>query len=191
MPSFHYQYSLKTKEKKKKIAGNDAEYVQHEALKMAIESGDWNTAEEFLKRQPDAVAAKITYSGNTALHLAVKAGHEDIVEKLVDLMFKEDLAISSTSGNTALSHALAAGNYRMAACMIRKNNDLLSIQDSNELIPVNEAIGHGNIELARYLYSLTPLEDLMPERGVDGATLCTQAIYNRSLGKNPTLHLKV
>jgi ankyrin repeat protein len=148
-----------------------------------VESGNWNTAEEFLKRQPDAVSAKITYLGQTVLHLAVRAGHEDIVEKLVNLMSKEDLAIPSTTGITALAYAISAGNYRMAACMLGKNKNLLRIKDSNKVIPVNQAIFNGHIELARYLYSLTSLEHLTLERGVDGATLCTQAIYNQSLGK--------
>ena len=156
-----------------------------------MQSGDWIAAEEFLKRQPDAAVAKITGLDETALHLAVEAGHEDIVEKLVDLMSKEDLAIPNFFGGTALVYAIEVGNYRMAACMLIKNNNLPRIKDSDDDIPVNQAILRGHIELARYLYSFTPLEDLTPERGVYGATLCTQAIYNRSLGKNPTLRLKV
>jgi ankyrin repeat protein len=156
-----------------------------------VQSGDWIAVEEFLKRQPEATASKITNLGETTLHLAVEAGHEDIVEKLVDLMSEEDLAIPNIVGTTALAYAINAGSYRMAACMLRKNNNLLRIRNAIKEIPVNHAIIKGHIELARYLYSLTPLEDLMPEKGVDGATLCTEAIYNRSLGKNPTLHLKV
>jgi ankyrin repeat protein len=138
-----------------------------------MQSGDWIAAEEFLKCQPDAVVAKITDLDEMVLHLAVEAGHEDIVEKLVDLMSEEDLAILNFFGGTALVYAIEAKNYRMAACMLRKNNNLPRIKDSNDDIPVNQAILRGHIELARYLYSLTLLEDLMPERGVYGATLCT------------------
>jgi ankyrin repeat protein len=159
------------------------DYVQYETLKKAMKSGDWNAAKEFLKRQPDSTGAKISYFDETALHLAVKAGHVDIVEKLVDLMSEEDLAIQTTFGNTALSISIDAENYMMVACMLRKNNNLLNVEDSNNDIPVNKAIFSGHIELARYLYSLTPLEDLTQERRIHGATLCTQAIYNRSLGK--------
>ncbi|XP_059434665.1 uncharacterized protein LOC132167670 isoform X2 [Corylus avellana] len=165
------------------------DYVQYEALKKAMESGDWNTAEEFLKRQPDAAAAKITDYGETALDLAVEAGHEDIVEKLVDLMSEEDLAIQDIFGNTALVQIINSGNYRMAACMVRKNNNLLRIKDSNQDIPVSKALFHGETELARYFYSLTPLEHLTPESGFHGATLCYRAIYNRSLYKNELLRI--
>jgi hypothetical protein len=107
------------------------------------------------------VAAKITEFGETALFVAVYTGHEHIVKKLVDLMSKEDLAIPNNAGNIALVKVISVGNYRMAACMLRKNNNLIRARDCND-IPVNLAMGVGHIELARYLYSLTPLGDLMP-----------------------------
>ncbi|XP_062174334.1 uncharacterized protein LOC133879675 [Alnus glutinosa] len=154
---------------------------ENEALIEALKSGNWNTAEEFLKRQPDARSAKITSVGETALSFAVAAGHEHIVEKLVDVMSVEELAIPDIYGNTALVVALNAGNYRMAACMLRKNNNLVSIEDEDKRIPVIQAIENGDIELTRYLYSLTPLEDLTKENGANGATLCILAIYSRSL----------
>jgi hypothetical protein len=184
----HFTIIPSKQRKNKNFAG--IVYVQYETLKKAIQSGDWIAAEEFLKRQPDAVAAKITNFGETALFVAVYTGHEHIVEKLVDLMSDEDLAIPNNAGNTALVQVISVGNYRMAACMLRKNNNLIRTRDSNA-IPVNQAMGVGHIELARYLYSLTPLGDLMLESGIDGSTLCVQAIYNQSLGKNPTLRLKV
>jgi hypothetical protein len=172
------QKSLAIRCKKKFNTGIN--YVQYETLKKAVQSGDWIVAEEFLKRQPDAVAAKITNFGETALYVAVHSGHEHIVEKLVDLMFEEDLAIPNNAGSTALVNAVCVGNYRMAACMLRKNNNLIRIRDG-KVIPVNQAIFIGHIELARYLYSLTPLEHLMLEGGIDGSTLCIHAIYSRSL----------
>ena len=136
------------------------------------------------------MAAKITTFGETALYVAVYVGHEHIMEKLVDLMSEEDLTIPNNVGNTTLVNVICVGNYRMAVCMLRKNNNLIRIRDCKDIL-VNLAMLIGHIELAQYLYSLTPLEDLMPESGIDGFTLCIQAIYNRSLGKNPTLHLKV
>jgi ankyrin repeat protein len=150
-------------------------------LREALKSGDWNAAEEFLKRQPGAI---IPFLGQTALHLAAAFGHERLVEKLVDVMSEEDLAIQDNLGDTALVHAITAGNYRMTACMLGKNSNLVSIKDSHSDIPANKAILNGHTELARYLYSLTPLEDLTQENAVNGATLCTWAIYSRSLGKN-------
>lgn len=165
--------------------GNVDHVLRHEALTKAVRSGDWNTAEEFLNRNPGATRAQITLFGETALHVAVNAGHEDIVEKLVDLMSEQDMEILDSFGTTALFNTTNAGNYRMAACMARKNRNLLSIIDKEDKqIPVVKAIFNGHIELARYLYSLTTLDDLTPEKGVHGATLCTQAIYTRNLGNN-------
>ncbi|XP_062174686.1 uncharacterized protein LOC133879892 isoform X3 [Alnus glutinosa] len=159
----------------------NVDYVQYEALREALKTGNWNAAEEFLERQPDARSAKITNLGETGLHLAVRAGHERIVEKLMDVMSEEDLVVKDTHGDTALVPAICAGNYRMTACMVGKNKNLVSIKSSDLDIPANQAIFIGHTELARYLYSLTPLEDLMQEKAGNGATLCTWAIYNRSL----------
>ncbi|XP_062175427.1 uncharacterized protein LOC133880493 isoform X4 [Alnus glutinosa] len=163
-------------------SGN-VDHLQYEALNKAVQRGDWNATEEFLNGQPGAWSAKITFLGETALHVAVKAGrdHEHIVEKLVDVMSEEDLAIQDSFGGTALAYTINSGNYRMAACMLKKNKKLVSIRTQNGEIPVIHAIDYGHIELARYLYSLTPLEDLMPENGSNGATLCGQAIYTRTL----------
>jgi ankyrin repeat protein len=105
----------------------------------------------------------------------------------VDVMSEEDLAIQNKYGNTALVYAITAGNWRMTACLLGKNNKLVSTKDSNSDIPANKASFNGHTELARYLYSLTPLEDLTEGKGVNGATLCTWAIYNRCLGNNLSL----
>ncbi|XP_062173538.1 uncharacterized protein LOC133879000 [Alnus glutinosa] len=118
----------------------NVDYGQYKDLTEALKRGDWNATEEFLKGQP---GAKITDLGETALHLAVEAGHERIVEKLVDVMSEEDLATQTETGNTALVYAINAGNYRMTACMLGKNNNLVSIKDSNSIIPANKAFHDG------------------------------------------------
>ena len=150
-----------------------------------MKSGDQNAVEAFLNNNPKAASAKITNLGQTALHVAAKAGHEGIMKKLVDSMSEEHLEIKNNFRDTALVGIINAGNYKMAEYMVRKNKNLLTIKAGvSKKIPVMQAIGNGHIELARYFYTLTPLKYLTEENGVDGATLCTQAIYNRSLGTN-------
>ena len=79
------------------------------------------------------------------------------------------------------------GNTQMAKCIIKKSQTLLSIgSEGDDLIPVVLALAynpHGT-EMARYLYSETPPEDLMPSNGINGATFITQAIYSKAIGKN-------
>ena len=152
----------------------------------ALQIGNWNAAEEFLYRHPKAINAKITATGKTALRVAAEAGHVHIVEELVKLMTAENLEIKDIYGFgfTALAWATYFGNYRIAKCMLGKNENLISIGDDFGTIPVVLALKNGHLRLARYLYVLTPSEILMPERGTMGATVVCEAIYNNALGKN-------
>ena len=153
-------------------------------LYKALQIGNWNAAKEFLNRHPHAVSAKITVWGKTALHVAAKAGHVHIVEELVKQMSEENLEIKEIHGLTALTQATYKGNHRTAECMLGKNGNLISIATNNGDLPVALALLNGHLELARYLYLLTPLEILMPEIGTMGATVVCAAIYNNALGKN-------
>ena len=153
-------------------------------LYESLKNGDWNAAKEFLNVHPHAISAKITVSGQAALHVAVEAGHVHIVEELVQRMYEESLLIKDREGFTALALAAYNGNYRMAKCMLGKNEKLISIRNNDGNIPVGMALYNGRLKLARYLYLLTPPEILRPENGTIGATVACQAIYNNALGRN-------
>ncbi|KAG7949111.1 hypothetical protein I3843_13G044000 [Carya illinoinensis] len=160
------------------------EFSEYAALLQAIQSGNWNATNDFLKLHPNAKTATIeNISGQTPLHTAVAAEHEHIVEKLVEMMKEEDLAIPDFGGNTALAYTAIKGNNRMAECMIRKNKSLVSIGNNQQDIPVVIAFENGHKELARYLYLHTPLEELKPEKGHNGATLLNHTIYTGLFGK--------
>ncbi|KAM4071847.1 hypothetical protein ACB094_11G091500 [Castanea mollissima] len=150
-------------------------------LYKALQIGDWNAAKEFLKRHPNAISAKITVRDKTALHVAAEAGHVHIVEELVNQMSAENLEIKDDFGFTALAWATYNGNYRMAECMLGKNENLISIQETTGNIPVVLALCNGHLKLGRYLYLHTPLEILKPENGSMGATVVSEAIYNKAL----------
>ena len=153
-------------------------------LYNALQIGDWNNAKKFLNCHPHAISAKITAIDQTALHVAAKAGHVHIVEELVKQMSEENLEIKDIYGCTALAKATYKGNYRMAECMLGKNEKLISIRNNDGNIPVGMALYNGRLKLARYLYLLTPPEILRPENGTIGATVACQAIYNNALGRN-------
>ena len=99
-------------------------------------------------------------------------------------MSEENLEIKDIFGFTALARAAYNGNYRMAECMLGKNENLISIGDYDGNIPVVLALLNGHLKLARYLYLLTPPEILFPENGHMGASVVCAAIYNKALGKN-------
>ena len=84
-------------------------------------------------------------------------------------MSEENLEIKDIFGFTALAQASYNGNYRMAECMLRKNENLIRIATNDGDIPVVLALYYGHLTLARHLYLLTPPEILMPENGTMGA----------------------
>ena len=110
----------------------------------------------------------------------------NIVEELVKIMSEENLKLKNRGGYTVLGYCAIVGNIQMAKCIIGKSRSLFSIGNGSEdLIPVVLALTynpHGT-EMARYLYSETPLEDLMPRNGFNGAMFITRAIYSKAIGK--------
>ncbi|XP_042948201.1 uncharacterized protein LOC122281033 [Carya illinoinensis] len=157
----------------------------YSALKEALQSGDWKTAKDFLKHHPNSKTAKITTLGKTALHVSVAAGHLRTVEELMELFSEDELEVQDNNGNTALMETTYRGQYKMAECMLRRNKKLISLRSNGDrYLPVVKAMRYGHIKLARYLYSLTPLDDLVPENGTSGTIPCKAAIFNKTFGKN-------
>ena len=154
-------------------------------LYKALQIGNWNAAKGFLDSHPNTISAKITAIDQTALHVATEAGHVHIVEELVKEMSEKNyLEIKDFQGCTPLALAAFFGNYRIAECLLGKNENLIRIASDDGSIPVVLALLNGHLKLARYLYLLTPPEILLPENGTTGATVVCQAIYNKALGKN-------
>ncbi|KAB1225366.1 hypothetical protein CJ030_MR1G015694 [Morella rubra] len=96
------------------------------------------------------------------------------------------LEIRDNFGDTALAGAAVHGKFRMAECMVSKNMKLLTIGNSDGDLPVTSAISVGQIKMARYLYSLTPPEYLMPERGDNGGKRCPRLAFTRAYSGGPS-----
>ncbi|KAL6289321.1 hypothetical protein ACE6H2_006831 [Prunus campanulata] len=147
-----------------------AKHDPYQPFFAAVKLGDWRKAKEFLTRDPNAIKARYS-TGGTALHIATKFGHEHIVEELVQLMTPEDLEIVESGSWTSL-HLAARLNLKMVECMVTKNKKLLGIvEESQGLTPILIAARNDLWDIVRYLYSLTPIQDLRPESGPYGAGL--------------------
>lgn len=120
--------------------------------------------------------------GETALHIATRLGQVSIVEELVSLMREEDFEIKDDLNYTALSNTLYLDQseedlVQIARCLAEKNKKILSMGiPRNNHIAVVKACGWGKWELCRYLYSVTPLEALLPENGTEGSKLISKCI---------------
>ncbi|XP_021833465.1 uncharacterized protein LOC110773267 [Prunus avium] len=158
------------------------DFRQYQPFFNAVRSGNWNEAKELLNLHPNATRAKIPYSNKTALYIATELEHEHIVEELVQVMLEEDLEIKS-SGWTALAVAADRGNIKIVECMVRKSKKILSIAtENNNMTPILLACISEHWDVVRYLYSVSPLEDLMPDKGPYGAGLVCHSIGVKKFG---------
>ncbi|KAM1058609.1 hypothetical protein ACFX2I_023330 [Malus domestica] len=86
-------------------------------------------------------------------------------------MTEEQLETKNTFGETALTIA-AAKNIKIVECLVAKNKKLLGIaRDSSQMTPILIAAKNDQWDIVRYLYSVTPLEDLKPDKGPCGSEL--------------------
>ena len=163
-------------------------FRQYLSFEKHIRKGNWDAANQFLSSHPsEAVCEKTSPWSSKALHIAVFAGHTHIVEELVKIMSEENLKIKDEERYTVLGNCALVGNIQMVKCIIGKSQALLSIGNGcEEFIPVVVALTYNSnrIDIARYLYSETPQEDLMPGKSINGATFITRAMYSKAFGKN-------
>ncbi|KAM1491307.1 hypothetical protein PS1_023776 [Malus domestica] len=92
-------------------------------------------------------------------------------------MTEEQLETKNNWGWTALAIA-AAENIKMVECLVAKNKKLVGIANGYQMTPILIAAKNHRWDIVRYLYSLTPLEYLKPDKGPCGSELvicCLQA----------------
>ncbi|KAM0955546.1 hypothetical protein ACFX2A_024417 [Malus domestica] len=151
---------LKRNEEYYKSNGDFSEFPHHQPLIDAVAKGDWSSAKKYLTKHPDAIRERGSLSGSTALHMAVSMENEYMAKELVELMTEQDLEIENANGVTAITLATLIVP-EVARCIIEKNKRLLCIPcNLQNMIPLIMACHGGHWGLARYLYSVTPLEAL-------------------------------
>ncbi|XP_048434037.1 uncharacterized protein LOC103947827 isoform X1 [Pyrus x bretschneideri] len=140
--------------------GDFNEFPHHQPLIHAVAKGDWDYAKNYLTLHPDAVRERGSLSGSTALHMAVSMENKHMAKELIEWMTEGDLEIEDANGVTALALATLIAP-EVARCIIEKNKRLLCIPcNPLNMIPLIKACHGGQWELARYLYSVTPLDAL-------------------------------
>ncbi|KAI5340571.1 hypothetical protein L3X38_019845 [Prunus dulcis] len=158
------------------------EFGLHQPFIVNVIRGDWDLVKEYLSRNPEAIRERGSISGATALHLAVSYENVNMAKALVELMTEEDLEIQDANGATAMVYASNKGITELAKCMIEKNKKLISLPcPPDNIIPLVRAYSIGHWELARYLYSVTPLEALLQDDGCGGAEIVSESFRAKKL----------
>jgi len=158
-------------------------------LHRFIESGNWNDAKLFIKRDETSMFSTSS-SGRSILHVAAIAGHKEIVKKLVKEGKDKLVKMKDNRGYTALALvAELTGNTKIAKCMVEKkggqviDQDLLSMKTNNGEIPVLLAAAKGHKEMTSYLVPKTHLEEMTDEDFHNGVLLLTRCINAEIFGK--------
>ncbi|KAH7847309.1 hypothetical protein Vadar_024525 [Vaccinium darrowii] len=151
------------------IAGEEQDHRLFHYLELykAEIKGDWETAEKFIRKEPDAVKARITVDSETALIVAVKrVGGKNFVEKLVQKMSPNDLAICDNGGRTALHMAAGFGNIEVAKLLVGKNRALPDMETHSEETALFYAAERGDRKMVEWLMEVTdPNKVLLGEQG--------------------------
>ncbi|KAI5340549.1 hypothetical protein L3X38_019823 [Prunus dulcis] len=158
---------------------DDESDVKYAPLYDSLKRGDWNAAKEFIDRHEEALTHRGSSSGGTALHEAIERKQLRIVEELLKMMTEQDLEIQDDNGCTAFFYALQKGMAPIVAKMVKKNKSLVTMRFTfGNTTPVLVAYTLGHWEIARFLYSLTPIHVLTEDSsGRDGAQLITQCLF--------------
>ncbi|CAA2992051.1 ankyrin repeat family [Olea europaea subsp. europaea] len=154
-------------------------HLAYEHLYKAIEEGKWHSIEEILQQNQDAIREIVSSHKDTALHIAILSGHIEIAEKLVIMMDAADLELKNEYRATALSLAAICGAKKLAKAMVCKNKKLVTIETADHEdghLPLIVAALYGKKEMVRYLYKVTPKDELSPEKGENGVTLLNSLI---------------
>ncbi|KAF7820243.1 ankyrin repeat-containing protein NPR4-like isoform X1 [Senna tora] len=148
----------------------------------AICDNNWQIAREMVEQDSELLCARLTPSGQTPLHVAALFRHLNLVEELVKKSPKENLEIVDSFGNTPLIIAIVTGDIGISKCMVERNTKILGIPTPSSELPVSLAFRYGHKEMGRYLYSVTPFEFLVPERGHLGPQLLRCCLLTQDLG---------
>ncbi|XP_022893895.1 uncharacterized protein LOC111408359 [Olea europaea var. sylvestris] len=156
-----------------------SENLDYGPLYKAIKEGKWHATNEFFQRNELSFNSRVSAHKETALHIATLSGQTEIAEKLVKSMEPQDLELTNGYGATALSLAAICGKNKLAEKMISKNKKLVTIVTKGHedgRLPVIVAASYGQEKMVRYLYKVTPKDELSPEKGENGVTLLTRLI---------------
>ena len=174
-----------TQERIKTLAGSVSYGINGPLLTLYkyAHIGDWDATKNYLSQYPNAKKARIKPYGRTALHVAACAGNLTIVEELVKMMSEEELEIQDDEGSTALFSAATVGITKMAECLVSKNENLVTFANRYPKIPLVEACVGSQMDMVRYLYSVTPIEFLCRGNVDQGSRFLKNAIGAQMLGK--------
>ncbi|XVF82785.1 hypothetical protein PTKIN_Ptkin16aG0077400 [Pterospermum kingtungense] len=166
--------------------GNVVERAEVLAFLNFIKIGDLERTKRQMREKPDLINANIlSWGRRMPLHFAITVENLEMIEELLSYMSEEEVKMQDSFGRTALHFAaMSPGNTKTASRLIRKNKELLFIQDSNGYIPLNYACLAGHKDMSHYLYNMTtPAFLLLPQNQNHCAQFAIRSVGSKLFGK--------
>ncbi|EOY20492.1 Ankyrin repeat family protein, putative isoform 2 [Theobroma cacao] len=150
-------------------------------LLKAIKERGLEPAKSLLTSQAHLATAAICNSSFTTFHFTIFKGQLDMIDEFLSTMSEEDLKLQDGTGRTILHRAsIYTKNSKIAQSLIRKNGELLTVQDYKGEIPLNYACWIGHKDMTHYLCNMTTREFLLsPENERQAALFVKDCINNK------------
>ncbi|XP_017985276.1 PREDICTED: uncharacterized protein LOC108663895 [Theobroma cacao] len=147
----------------------------------AIRTRHLEKAKKLLRANPHLAYTGIRAMADlTIFHFAIFEGQLEMIDEFVSTMSKEHLGMVDRGGNTVLHYvALCSENTEIAQRLITKNEELLTVKNGAEDIPLdrrgdiplNFACLAGHKDMTHYLYNMTTPGFLIEEENKRQAVL--------------------
>ncbi|EOY20776.1 Ankyrin repeat family protein, putative isoform 1 [Theobroma cacao] len=150
-------------------------------LLKAIKESSLEPTKSLLTSQGHLATAAICDSSFTTFHFTIFKGQLDMIDEFLSTMSEEDLKLQDRTGRTVLHRASTyTKNSKIAQSLIRKNGELLTVQDCRGDIPLNYACWIGHKDMTHYLCNMTTREFLLsPENERQAALFVKDCINNK------------
>jgi ankyrin repeat protein len=121
------------------------------ALHFAVEKGYKELAKNLLEKSPNLLYQQ-DLNGNTPLHLAIISRYFDLSMFLSDkYQDTGKLAVKDTYGYTVLHLAAAEGAYKLALALLKRNPDIIDLQNIDGDTALHMAVLEDRLKLVELL----------------------------------------
>ncbi|KAH6801471.1 hypothetical protein C2S52_001935 [Perilla frutescens var. hirtella] len=150
-------------------SGGESHHSDRQSMYKAAFKGNWERAEELLRRCPSLADQEITETRDQALHVAISMGHKEFALNLIEWMTSsgDQLGLRDGHGYTACCYAAMTGMEEVARKITEQNQNLGTARNGHGMTPLQLAASYGNREVVLQFLKFPGVQYLSPEEWFD------------------------